>query len=139
MKTAASRKIVFKREPRPIPQADWSKLTSEAAAIAYAMTASGLQDKSIAYETDIDPSILSKAKTGLARLNSEDLNALMDITGCEAPMYWSMLSRGYDPSSARRIETDVERENRELRERIATLEHDHAIEMRGARKLMAVS
>lgn len=42
----------------------------------------------------------------------------MDTTGSDAPLYAWLLRRGYDPRSLRRIETEVERENRELRKKL---------------------
>lgn len=127
----------IKRPLRAVPKDDWKKLRSEAAAVKYAVEHCGLLDKSVALETDIDPAILSKAKSGQARLNETDMDALMDATGSEAPLYAMLLRRGYDPASLRRIETDLERENRELRERLAQREMEHEMEMRGARKLIA--
>lgn len=125
-----------KRPLREIPEADFAKLTDEAAAVRYAVDNSGLQDKSLAYEVGTDPGTFSKAKTGQARLNCDALDALMDATGIEAPLYSWLLRRGYDPHSLRRIETDLERENRELRERNAELEREREIERRTIRDLM---
>ena len=128
-----------KRPLRAIPEADFAKLTGEAAAIKYAVENSGLQDKSLAYETGTDPGTFSKAKAGQARLNEDALDALMDATGIEAPLFALLLRRGYDPRSLRRIETDVERENRELRERLASMETERAIERATIRDLMRSS
>jgi hypothetical protein len=125
-----------RRPLRNIPEADLAKLSSEARAVQYACENSGLQDKSIAIEIGTDPAVLSKAKAGQARLNDEALDALMDATGIEAPLYAMLLRRGYDPRSLRRIESDVERENRELRERLDQMETERAIEKRTIRDLM---
>ena len=125
-----------RRPLRAIPEADLRKLTSEAAAVRYACENSGLQDKSIAIEIGVDAAVLSKAKAGQARLGDDALDALMDATGIEAPLYAWLLRRGYEPRSLRRIETDVERENRELRERVAAMESERAIERRTIRELM---
>ena len=119
-----------KRELRTIPETDFHKLSSEAAAIRYAIENSGLQDKSIAVETNTDPGTLSKAKLGQARLNEDALSDLMDATGFEAPLYAWLIRRGYDPRSLRRFESDVERENRELREQLAQFEAEREIEKR---------
>src|SRR6185312_12243703 len=119
-----------RRPLRVIPEADLSKLTSEAKAVQYACENSGLQDKAIAVEIGTDAAVLSKAKAGQARLNDDALDALMDATGIEAPLFAMLLRRGYDPRSLRRIESDVERENRELRERLAALEGEREVELR---------
>lgn len=125
-----------RRPLRDIPETDFGKLSSEAAAIRYCTEHSGLQDKSIAIEIETDNAVLSKAKLGQARLNDDALNALMDATGIEAPLYAMLLRRGYDPRSLRRIETDIERENRELRERLSTMELEREIERRAIRDLI---
>jgi hypothetical protein len=94
---------------KTIPEADWPKLSSEAAAIAYAIDASGLQDKSVAIEIGKDNALLSRAKSGQIKLDDASLNALMDCTGCEAPLIALLLRRGYDPRSLRKLETETER------------------------------
>lgn len=115
---AGQLELRVRRPLKPIPDADYAKLRSEAEAVKYACENSGLLDKSIAIEADIDPAILSKAKSGQARLNDEKLNALMDATGIEAPMFSMVLRRGYDPRSLRRLETETERQLREAREQL---------------------
>lgn len=125
-----------RRPLRAVPEADLSKLTSEAAAIRYACENSGLQDKAIAVEIGVDAAVLSRAKIGQARLGDDAMDALQDATGIEAPLFAILLRRGYDPRSLRRIETDVERENRELREQVASMETERAIERRTIRELM---
>lgn len=108
--------LTFKREPIPVPEGDWVKLKDEAAAVRYACEHSGMHDKSIAIETNTDNAVLSRAKTGDARLAFDSLNALMDSTGSEAPLYAYLLRRGYDPRSLRKLETETERALREERE-----------------------
>lgn len=112
---------------KPIPESDWPKLTSEAAAIGYAIDASGLRDKSIAIEIGKDGALLSRAKGGQVRLDDAALDALMDCTGCEAPLYAALLRRGYDPRSLRKLETETERALRESNERVAQLENDKRV------------
>lgn len=128
-----------RRPLRVIPEADLAKLTSEAKAVQYACENSGLQDKAIAVEIGTDAAVLSKAKAGQARLNDDALDALMDATGIEAPLFAMLIRRGYDPRSLRRIESDVERENRELRERLTALEGEREVELRLYRQLRAVA
>lgn len=124
-----------RRPLRDIPQTEWAWPT-EAAAIASMIAMSGLQEKTVAIEADIDASTLAKVKQGTARPSSDHLERMMDATGSEAWLYFWLLRRGYDPRSLRRIETDVERENRELRERVAAMETEREIERRTIRELM---
>jgi len=97
---------------------------------------SGLQEKAIAIECGIDASTLAKVKQGTARPSEEHLNEMMDATGSEAWLFYWLLRRGYDPRSLRRIETHVEKENRELRERLAAIEHDREVERRTVREFL---
>lgn len=119
--------LIVKREVKPVPDVDWTGISNEAAAIRYAIDRSGLQDKSIAIECSIDSALLSRAKAGQVRLNDDALDALMDCTGCEAPLVAHLLRRGYDPSSLRKLETETERKLREANERIAALENDKRV------------
>lgn len=125
----------IRRPLRAIPESDFHKLTSEAAALKYACENSGLQDKSIAIEIGADAAVLSKAKAAQARLQESQLDSLMDTTGSEAPLYAWLLRRGYDPRSLRRIETEVERENRELREQLAAERQARDVEREIERRL----
>ena len=112
-----------KRPLRDIPEAEWG-WKSEGAVLGAMITTSGLKEKTLAIEVGIDASTLAKVKQGTARPSEDHLDALMDAAGSEAWLFYWLLRRGYDPRSLRRIETDVERENRELRERLALAEHD---------------
>jgi hypothetical protein len=103
---------------KPVPESDWPKLTSEAAAVAYAIDASGLQDKSVAIEIGKDNALLSRAKAGQIKLDDAALNALMDCTGCEAPLVAMLLRRGYDPRCLRKLETETERALRQANEQL---------------------
>lgn len=134
---SSSLDLRVKRPLRLIPDADFAKLNSEASAVRYAVENSGLQDKSLAYEIGTDPAVLSKAKAGQARLNDDALDALMDATGIEAPLFAMLLRRGYDPRSLRRFESDLERQNRELTERLAQIEAEREVELRLFRQLRA--
>lgn len=101
---------------REIPESDWPKLKSEAAAVRYAVEHCGLIDKAVAAQAGIDTATLSKAKSGQARLSESDMDALMDGTGLESPLIAWLLRRGYDPRSLRKLETETERALREERE-----------------------
>jgi hypothetical protein len=127
---------LVRRPPREIPIEDYSQLSNEAAAIRYCVNHCGLHEKVIAIETKTDAGTFSKAKAGQARLNDDALHELMDLTGIEAPLVAMLLRRGYDPRSLRRIESDVERENRELRERLSQVEREREIERRTVRDII---
>lgn len=51
----------------------------------------------------------------------DKLNLFMDLAGNEAPLMWLLHSRRYDLDSLRHVETELERQNRLLREENAAL------------------
>lgn len=124
-----------RRPLRPVPDSDWQAWTSEAKVIADTLKNSGLQDKTVAIEAGIDPAVLSKAQSGAARLNEQQMDALMDACGSEAWLHYWVLKRGYDPRKLTRLESDLERENRVLRELLAKKEEERAVELRLFREL----
>lgn len=106
------------------------------AVLTFCASKSGLQDKAVAAEIGMQDAVWSRCKTGQNAPNGEQLIRLMRRCGNNAPLYWLLLQLGYDPSSLRRIETDVERENRELRERLTAVEREREIEKRTVREIL---
>lgn len=104
-----------RRPQRDIPETEWT-WPNEAAAIASMIALSGLQEKTVAIEADIDNSTLAKVKQGTARPSADHLDKMMDATGSEAWLYFWLLRRGYDPRSLRKLESNTERNLREARE-----------------------
>lgn len=123
------------RPLRPVTDSDISGWTSEPKVISDMLKNSGLQDKTVALETGIDPAVLSKVQTGAAWLKEADMDALMDACGSEAWLLYWVAKRGYDPRSLRRIESDLERENRLLREKVERMESERAVELKLIRDL----
>jgi len=125
----------IKRPLKRLTERDWAEWTSESKVIADMLRTSCLQDKTIAIEIGIDSATLSKAQTGQARLSETHMDLLMDACGTEAWVHYWLLKRGYDPRSLRRIETDLEIENRELRERLEAIQAEREVELRLYSKL----
>lgn len=128
-----------RRPLRSIPESEWPDWTSEAKVLADMLARSGLQDKAVAIEVGVDPAVLSKAASGQARLSEPHMDALMDCCGSEAWLHYWLLKRGYDPRQLHRFETDLERENRVLKERLAEMENQREIELRYVRDLRVVA
>jgi hypothetical protein len=124
-----------KRPLKNITEAEWPLWTSEAKVIADTLKNSGLQDKTVAIEIGLDAAILSKAQSGQARLSEQHMDALMDACGSEAWLHYWLVKRGYDPRVLRRMETDLEKENRLLREQLATVSREREVELRLIRDL----
>lgn len=123
-----------KRPIRDIPESEWG-WASEAAAISSMITTSGLQEKTVAIEAEIDASTLAKVKQGTARPSADHLDRMMDATGSEAWLYYWLLRRGYDPRSLRKLETETERELREARAEVERLRSEREVELRLLKEL----
>lgn len=107
-----------KRPQRAIPESEWG-WASEASALSSMIATSGLQEKTVAIEAEIDASTLAKVKQGTARPSEESLDRIMDATGSEAWLYYWLLRRGYDPNSLRKLETETETRARLAEEKLA--------------------
>lgn len=119
-----------------VDMAEVSAQPSGAAVIALCASKAGKLDKIVAADIGVQESVWSRVKSGQNSLSLEALDALMTSCGNEAPLHWLLLKRGYDPRSMRRMETDVERENRELREQLARKDLEIEIERRALREIL---
>jgi len=105
--------------------------------LAYCATKSGKQDKAVAADIGMQEAVWSRCKSGQNAPSGEQLARLMESCGNLAPLYWLMLRLNLDPHSVRPLESALERENRQLRERMAALESEREVERRTIRDLMA--
>lgn len=78
-------------------------------------------DKSLQQELGVDKAQFSRWQSGTEGVQWPKFELLMDRCGNDAPVLWMLHRRGYDLHSLRRRESDVERENRLLREEVAAL------------------
>ena len=76
------------------------------------------KDKQLQSTLGVDRATFSRWQAGTEGIKWEKLSALMDACGNDAPLLWMLHQRGYDLHSIRRVETAVEKENRELREQL---------------------
>jgi hypothetical protein len=72
-------------------------------------------DKQVYSSLDIDASHWTRITRGEAHFPVDKLSGLMDLCGNEAPLIWLVNARGYDPASLRKLESETERELREVR------------------------
>lgn len=107
--------------------ADIQGVTSFGAALAKCAEISGSPAKTVAYEMDIDAATWSKLKSDAAGATGDFLDRLMDAYGNDFPLFWLCRRRGYDPASLRRLESDLERDNRELREQISKMKQEREV------------
>jgi hypothetical protein len=96
-------------------------------AIGLCAKAAGLEPKQVQDELGTDKAQFSRWESGSEGIIWPKFTGLMDFCGNDAPLLWMNLSRGYDLSSLRRLESETERELRLARERIAMLEHDKRV------------
>lgn len=80
-----------------------------------------LEDKMRKAGCPVDKTQLSRWQSGLEGIKWEKLVGLMDTCGNDAPVLWMLSQRNYDLHSLRRRETELERENRLLREEVSAL------------------
>ena len=78
-------------------------------------------DKQLQQELGVDKAQFSRWQSGTEGVQWSKFVQLMDKCGNDAPVLWMLHQRGYDLHSLRRRETEIERENRLMREEIAAL------------------
>lgn len=98
-----------------------SREKSLGGAIALCVKAAGLEAKQLQDQLHLDKAQFSRWESGGEGVMWPKLVALMDACGNDAPLLWMLHARGYDLHSVRRIESEVERQNRLLREENAAL------------------
>lgn len=108
--------LVEKGDPVDVEPTLVHRQKSMLAAIALCMQAAGIADKEACLALGLDPAHWSRIVAGNAHFPLSLLGPLMDLCGNEAPLEWLAHSRGYE---LRRLETELERENRLLREQLA--------------------
>ena len=69
----------------------------------------------------LDKSQLSRWESGHEGVVWPKLVGLMDLCGNDVPLLWMLSDRGYDLHTVRRLESETERQNRQLREENAAL------------------
>lgn len=116
---------------------DIARQPSLSGALALSAAAAGLDlEKEIHIPLGIDAGHWTRMRSGTAGIQWKQLSAICDLTGNDAPILWMLHQRGYDLYSLRRRESELERELRETRERLAEVEREREIEMRAVRQLI---
>lgn len=108
-------------------------------AIALCAKAAGYEPKEVQDALKLDKAQWSRWESGSEGIVWPKFVALMDHCGNDAPLLWMNAARGYELSSIRRRESELERQLRAANERIAQMEHDHEVELNVVRRLRAVS
>ncbi len=107
-------------------------------AIALCARAGGLEPKQLQDALRLDKAQWSRWESGGEGILWPKMRAVMDECGNDAPLLWMNMDRGYDLSSIRRVETELERKLREAEETIKQMQHDHEVELNVVRRLRVV-
>jgi hypothetical protein len=114
--------LLLPRPMRPVTYSDLNRVPSFEAAIRLVMESSGLQDKSIAIESEIDAAQLSKIASGQAGILPSKLSRLQKACGSYLPLFYLCWAEGFDPLTMRQKEVELERKLRLAEERNQALE-----------------
>lgn len=116
--------------PSEVTAQEISREKTLGGAIHLCAKAAGLEPKQVQASLGTDKAQYSRWTDDKEGILWPKFAALMDLCGNDAPLLWMLQARGYDLASIRKSETETERENRELKERIASMEAERAVERR---------
>jgi hypothetical protein len=109
-------------------------------AIGLCAKAAGYEPKEVMDAIRVDGKALDKAQWSRWESGQEGIVwpkfvALMDFCGNDAPLLWMLQARGYDLSSLRKQESELEKKLREMEETLAKERAERAIERQLLRDL----
>jgi hypothetical protein len=127
--------------PSDVTVAEIAREKSFGGAIDLCRKASGLEAKQVTDRVRtsegraVDKAAWSRWVNDCEGVEWPKLVQIMDTCGNDAPLFWMLLARGYDLSSLRRNETELERQLREAQEALARERAERAIERQLLRDL----
>lgn len=107
--------------PSEVTPVEVAREPSLGGAITLCARAAGLFPKTVQAELKLDKAQWSRWESGAEGVVWPKLVALMDLCGNDAPLLWMLHARGYDLTSVRKRETEIEQQNRLLREEVSAL------------------
>lgn len=108
--------------PTSVTPAEVAREKSLGGAIELCAKAAGFDlDKQLQQALGVDKAQFSRWQSGQEGIKWPTLRRLMDHCGNVAPVLWMAYDVGFDLHAMRRRETEIERQNRELREENAAL------------------
>lgn len=102
--------------PSHVTAREVAREPSLGSAIELCAKVAGLVPKQVQDALKTDKSQFSRWANGGEGIVWPKFVALMDLCGNDAPLLWMNHARGYDLGSLRRVENELERQNRLLRE-----------------------
>lgn len=107
--------------PVDVAPAEIARQDSLPQAIDLCVRAAGLTPKALQISLHWDKGQWSRWTSGQEGITWPKLAQLQDYCGNDVPSLWMLGRRGYDLHSVRRLESETEKENRQLREENAAL------------------
>lgn len=123
----ASLELEVVRPPVAVDPLSVAAMPSFEAALVECASKAGSQDKTVALDTNIDNALWSRIKQGEAGVRGRWLVRFMRAQGNYLPLFWLCHACGFDPRSLRRLESDLERQVRELQEQLCKERNDKAV------------
>lgn len=120
--------LPLRSAPTEVRPEDIARQPSFGSALALGAAAAGLDlEKEVHIPLGIDAGHWTRMRSGEAGIQWKKLKAVCDLFGNDAPLLWMLYQQGYDLHSVRRRESEVDRENRELKEEIEQLKRDKRV------------
>lgn len=107
--------------PVEVSSSEVARKQSLGASIELCLELAGVEPKQAQADLKLDKAQFSRWTSGGEGVVWPRLAAVMDYCGNDAPLLWMAHARGYDLHSMRKVESEVERQNRQLREENAAL------------------
>ena len=102
--------------PVEVSPAEVMRKPSLGAALDLCLEVAGFEPKQVQSALKLDKAQFSRWQSGQEGVNWPKLSAVMDHCGNDAPLLWMIHQHRYDLSAMRKLENELERENRLLRE-----------------------
>lgn len=111
--------------PSPVTPQEIAREKSLGGAIELCAKAAGYElDKQLSADLEVDKGQMSRWKNGTEGVIYPKLRKLMDLCGNHAPALWIMHDLGYDITTIRKRESELEQELRMERERLVDMERE---------------
>ena len=107
--------------PVDVAPAEVMRKQSLGAAVDLCLELAGVEPKQAQADLKLDKAQFSRWSSGGEGIVWPRLRAVMDYCGNDAPLLWMAHDRGFDLHSMRKVESEIERQNRLLREENAAL------------------
>lgn len=102
--------------PVAVAPAEVMRKSTLGGALDLCLELAGIEPKRLQADLRLDKAQFSRWQSGQEGVNWPKLAAVMDHCGNDAPLLWMVHARGWDLHAMRKVESELERQNRLLRE-----------------------